>query len=159
MEKVRQYRKDRGLTQEVVDALKEILKKYTGYVSAKDIIFLMNQKLPHEARLEFETFRQLVAGKAISLSTLDSAIYEEFLDVYLTYQIDRKYGMVKDLEKGTKAWQRYAWLLERIDPETYALTFKHEVTGKDGSDLYNNKTDEELRAEIDRLKSSNKLTD
>ena len=125
---------------------KPIIKKYAGKVSAQDVAFLINQKLPKDKQIAPSTFAKMLhAGDVENQDLMD------LVDLYYIQIIERKFSIVGKLERGSKAWQRYAWLLERLDPEQFNLTFKGELTGKDGQSLFGSKTEDELKELIKRF--------
>ena len=126
-----------------------IIKKYAGKVGPRDIAFLINQKLPKENHIAPTTFEKMVySGDVENENVL------ELVDLYYVAYIDRKITLVDKLQRGSKAWQRYAWLLERVDPKLYHLNFKHEHTGADGASLFENKTNKELEELISKFKTA-----
>jgi hypothetical protein len=91
-------------------ALNEVIEKEdTMFLSDKDVLFLVNQKLPQEDRISTSTFQKWKAGK-----WHDESVAEQFMETLEFVGIKQKQALGQMLMTDkTNNWTRLAWTMER----------------------------------------------
>jgi hypothetical protein len=92
-------------------ALKEVLdEEDITFLSDKDMVFLVNSKLPKKQKIGDATFEYWKAGKFAP----DEQTGKEFIECIKLALIKQKQNLGKKLQDDTTGqWTRYAWILER----------------------------------------------
>lgn len=96
------------LTQKVIDTLKKVVEDAI-YLTDKDLVFLLNEKLDKKEKISYETFRAYKNGNRQGNSVLMS----EFVTLIKKTLIQEKKNLLKELRNGEFGWQAKAWILER----------------------------------------------
>lgn len=96
------------LTQKVIDTLKKVVED-AMYLTDKDLVFLLNEKLDKKEKISYETFRAYKNGNRQGNSVLMS----EFVTLIKKTLIQEKKNLLKELRNGEFGWQAKAWILER----------------------------------------------
>lgn len=94
-----------------LSALKEVLNKEDVlFLSDKDLVFLVNNKLPKKQKISESTFEKWKSGKF----SPDEATGKEFIEAIKLALINQKQYLGERLRNdSTGQWTRYAWILER----------------------------------------------
>lgn len=65
----------------------------------------------------------------------DKKRYVEFFDTVKRAQADAQDNVLMPIRKGKFGWQAQAWILERLFPQEFGRTQRHEVSGPDGKPI------------------------
>jgi hypothetical protein len=94
-----------------LSALKEVLAdEDILFLSDKDLVFLVNDKLPKKQRIADNTFEKWKAGQYAP----NESVGKEFIQCIKLALIKQKQYLGERLRNDTTGqWTRYAWILER----------------------------------------------
>ena len=94
-----------------LSALKEVLNKEDVlFLSDKDLVFLVNNKLPKKQKISESTFEKWKSGQY----SPDETTGKEFIEAIKLALITQKQYLGERLRNDTTGqWTRYAWILER----------------------------------------------
>lgn len=97
------------LNQRFMDALKVVVDDpYFYCLTDEELVLSINEHMGEEY-LKYDTFLRYKAGTRGT----ESDYYDEFVHVIKKHLIKAKIGLLKKLQSEEKAWQKYAWILER----------------------------------------------
>ena len=114
------------------------------YCTDEELVFLVNEKLPKNSQIKYETFRAYKNGNRQS----NNPLAEKFVTLIKKALINEKMALLNELKEGGNGWQAKAWILERKFSE---WNLKHisetDITTKGESlnDLSKMSTDELLK--------------
>lgn len=107
------------------------------YESMNSVIFsddelriLTNNLVEEKQQISEQTFHNWKKGKISNDDLRDGFLYH-----YKKALFHQKKLLFEKLENDDKAWQRYAWIIERKFDD-WNLRSKQEVTGKDGTPIF-----------------------
>jgi len=78
----------------------------------EELFLLANEKLNSKDKICYATFKNYKSNSS-KLTAETKALYDEFLALYKKAILKQKKGLFTSLKKDEKAWQRYAWIIER----------------------------------------------
>jgi len=99
------------LTEEFIAAMMEVVNDQDNAViyTDEDLIFMINDKLPMEARIDPDTFRRWKNG-----DIADDVRAQKFYGVYKRALLRQKSNLFKKLDDPENPrWQKDAWKIER----------------------------------------------
>lgn len=97
------------INQKVVDTFKEVVDDEVLYCTDEDLFLLFNEKLAEKDRITYRTFQRWKAGEHKEHNEL----FNEFCRVIKKALVKEKRNLLNQLKKDDKAWQRWAWIIER----------------------------------------------
>jgi len=120
------------LNEAYIKAAKEVIDEDMSMIIYTDLELMeeINDRLPEESRICDSTFENWKA-KAIK-GQFDNDYEKEFLGLIKKALRKQKKSLMTDLSKDTKAWQRFAWILERKFTEwnlKHITDNKHQLEG------------------------------
>lgn len=98
------------LNEKFIQALKYVIESddYFYCLTDEELVYSVNDYMDEEF-LSQDTFRAYKAGNRGT----NSEYYDQFVTLIKKYLIKAKINLVKELKSEEKAWQKYAWILER----------------------------------------------
>lgn len=135
-----------ALSKERVSQAKEIIDKDPRVVyirTEEQLIDEINYQLRNNKKghmiMEYRTYQKYKKEMyewETSVDSVSKELLEEFWRVIKKAMRDQSIWLVSKMEQEEKAWQRYAWLIERkLWPERNKVN-KNEHSWPDGSDLF-----------------------
>jgi hypothetical protein len=116
---------------ELINAFQEVLDEYILFATDEELIVLLNEKLPEEQRIHQNTFKNWKAG-----SQENNELYKEFLSLIKKALIKEKQRLLLNLQGDEKAWQRWAWIIERkFDEWNIKQKLDHTTKGESIRDI------------------------
>jgi len=106
------------LNDDFIKALKEVLFKEEDNIDAiihtdKELLFLINQRLPEEKQISKRTFERWKArNKEDNLNKLTET-GRKFCRLYKKALLEQKRYLFEELKGEKTGWQRWAWIIER----------------------------------------------
>jgi len=101
------------LTVKFIEATKAVLFKDINSIihTDEDLLMLINELLDKKDRIHYNTLKNWKA-KTKEGNELDE-LGSEFLSLYKKALSEQKANLFKSLKSDDKAWQRFAWIIER----------------------------------------------
>lgn len=103
------WRPSKALT--FIEAFKQVLKK-----DEFDVVIMTDDELREECNALLEPWNQISDStfeKWKAWKVKDNAVLSEFLRLYKKALSNQRRLLFVELKKDTKAWQRFAWIIER----------------------------------------------
>lgn len=97
------------LTENVLGSINEVIETNILFCTDEELVIAINEILPEDERFSYESFSKWKRAKSQS----ENPLFPEFLRLIKKALIQEKTRLLKLLEKDDRAWQRYAWILER----------------------------------------------
>lgn len=119
------------LTEEFLAAVKSVIDEDQNVLVCTDdeLLMLINKRLPEESRISERSFQLWKAG---DFSENSDGI--EFLRLIKEALVKEKKSLMTMLKTDEKAWQRWAWIIERkFDEWNIKMKTDMEVSGKEGA--------------------------
>lgn len=103
------------MTENYIKALHEVVNNEFNAIALtdEDLRESVNAQLPEDEQISHRTFEYWKAGE----SAENKGHYDTFCTIIKKARSDQKRELINLLLHDEKAWQRYAWLLERKFPE------------------------------------------
>jgi hypothetical protein len=96
------------LTQNVIDQFQGILEEWILFATDEELIDMLNERLTKEERIDPRTFRNWKAG-----TQENNEVYDQFFPLIKKALLKEKKRLLEMLQGDEKAWQRWAWIIER----------------------------------------------
>ena len=93
---------------ELINAFQEVLNEYILFATDEELIEILNERLSESDKIDPRTFRNWKAG-----TQEDNELYKEFFPLIKKALIQEKKRLLENLQGDEKAWQRWAWIIER----------------------------------------------
>jgi hypothetical protein len=97
------------MTDKVLDAIEEVINGEILFMTDEELVAEINELLPEESRFTYEAFSKWKREKSQS----ENPLFPRFLRLIKKALIEQKKTLLIKLQTDDKAWQRYAWILER----------------------------------------------
>lgn len=119
------------LTENFLDAVKAVLAEDQNVLVCTDdeLLMLINKRLTEKEQISERCFQMWKAG-----DFAENADGEEFLRLIKEALVKEKKSLMQMLKTDERAWQRWAWIIERKFDE-WNIKQKQEQTGKDGGPI------------------------
>lgn len=121
------------LTEDFFQAVEDVLNTDLNVLVCTDdeLLILINEKLSEKAKISERCFQNWKAG-----NFAENADGENFLRLIKRALVREKMGLMKRLQDDEKAWQRWAWIIERkFDEWNIKMKQGIEMSGKDGQPI------------------------
>lgn len=115
------------MTKEFIEIFEEIVSENILFLTDEEMIIELNDKLPKEQQIIESTFRKWKAG-----GQSNNVFYEDFLHLIKKALTKQKVRLFNELQSDEKAWQRWAWIIERKFDD-WNIRYKTDVSSLDGS--------------------------
>jgi len=114
----------------------------------------MNQELPDKSKISLSIFLRWM--KTPSLKKLDDPLYYDLVNCYAMALINSSVAIQKKLRSTEKGWQRFAWILERLERDRFHIERNAPPPETPTIDSFDKLNEQELKTKLIELKSINK---
>lgn len=97
------------LTSNVLNAISTVIETNILFCTDEELVIEINELLPENERFSYESFSKWKREESQS----DNPLFQQFLRLIKKALIKEKSRLLSKLEKDERAWQKYAWILER----------------------------------------------
>jgi hypothetical protein len=119
------------MNDQLINAFKDVLNEYILFATDEELIELLNERLVEGDKIDPRTFRNWKAG-----SQEDNDLYKEFFPLIKKALIQEKKRLLENLQGDDKAWQRWAWIIERkFDEWNIKQKLDHTTKGESIRDI------------------------
>jgi hypothetical protein len=97
------------LTATVLSAINKVIETNILFCTDEELVSAIDEILPEGERFSYDSFSKWKRGESQS----ENPLFQEFLRLIKKALVKEKTRLLKKLENDDKAWQKYAWILER----------------------------------------------
>jgi hypothetical protein len=95
------------LTANFVEAFEKVVDEVI-YLTDEELVIRVNSYLPKNEQIHYNSFKNWKSG-----SQENNLFYSQFLSLIKKALINQKLNLFEQLQNDDKAWQRWAWIIER----------------------------------------------